>query len=290
MPIALATSAALPDLDSDNQRLLQALKNAGVDARPVVWDDPSVDWGAFALCVIRSTWDYVPKRDQYMAWAERVASQTVLCNPAPVIRWNTDKTYLQDLERQGVVIVETFWLSAGAAIDWRALMEAHGWREMVVKPVVSASGKDTVRVSLESLTARESELSALLAHRDLMVQPFMASITTVGELSFLFFDGRFSHAVAKKPASNEFRVQEHLGGRTGSLEPTPMQRDFAESVMRAVAWPTLYARVDVMLDEAGQLRLSELELTEPSMYLEHHPEAAQRFARAVQRQRIGVLK
>lgn len=282
MPIVLATCAALPDLDADDQSLHEALKSLGIPVEIAVWDDPAVDWSRYALCVIRSTWDYVPKRDAYLCWADLVASQTALWNPAPLIRWNTDKTYLRDLESQGIRIVETEWLGAGSSVDFEALLQAKGWNEMVIKPVISSSGKDTYRLSRDAASSPNAELTDLLSRRDLMVQPLMTSVFTAGELSFLFIDGRFSHAVSKVPASGEFRVQEHLGGILKSFEPSREQLVFAEAVMRKIPAPTLYARVDLMLDEQGRLCLSELELTEPSMYLAFHEGAAVRFAQAIQ--------
>jgi len=281
MTIVLATCAALPELDLDDQQLAHALKAADVPFEIQVWDDPAVDWGKYAMCVIRSTWDYVPKRDQYVAWAETVASQTALWNPAPLIRWNTDKTYLRELADKGVPVLDTEWLARGSNIDFCSLLEEKGWAEAVIKPVVSASGKDTYKVSTETWPTIEAEIQALLQTRDLMVQPFMRSVATEGEWSFLFLNGEFSHAVAKRPRAGEFRVQEHLGGIFEALLPTAKQLECAEAVMRQVSWPSLYARVDMMLDEQGQLRLSELEMTEPSMYLAFDEQAPERFAQAI---------
>jgi len=282
MSIVLATCAALPDLDADDQRLYEALKSMDVPVEIAIWDDPSVDWGQYALCVIRSTWDYVPKRDAYLRWADSVASQTELWNPASLIRWNTDKTYLRDMESQGIRIVETAWLRSGASVDFEALRQTRGWAEMVIKPVISSSGKDTYRLNPDGIATQSEALAELLAQRDLMAQPLMTSVFTSGELSFLFIDGQFSHAVTKIPASGEFRVQEHLGGILKAFEPTAEQLAFAENVMRKIPAPTLYARVDLMLDEQGQLCLSELELTEPSMYLAFQAGSERRFARVIQ--------
>lgn len=280
--IVLATCAVLPRLDPDDQRLHAALDKLGVPAEVMVWNDPAVDWGSFDACIIRSTWDYTPLRDEYVAWAERVASQTVLWNPAPVIRWNTDKTYLRELEAQGVPVVETVWIARGEAPDLDNLMQARGWEEIVVKPVVSASGKDTRRLTRADVPAKQTEIQALLAEKDLMIQPFMRSILTTGELSLLYIDGRFSHAVNKRPAPNEFRVQEHLGGILQAFAPTDTQLTLAEEVLALVPEPTLYARIDLLVDADEQPCLSELEVTEPSMYLAHDPDAARRFATTIQ--------
>lgn len=288
MTIILATCADLPLLDRDDQALYRALLAENMPVEITVWDDPTVDWSKAALCVIRSTWDYVPKRERYVQWVEHVASRTTLWNPAPLIRWNTDKTYLREMASLGVPIVETEWLAQGSAIDLSAFLEERNWPDVVIKPVISASGKDTFRVSRSSAAEFEPQVRTLLARRDLMIQPFMASVATTGELSFLYFNGEFSHAVAKRPSPGEFRVQEHLGGKFQSFTPSAEQLACADAALRRIPQPTLYARVDMIADSAGNLCLSELELTEPSMYLTCDERATGRFVRAI-RQRLAEI-
>jgi hypothetical protein len=283
MTIALATSAALPQLDPDDQLLLKALHEMSLAAEPVIWSNPDIDWSQYALCVIRSTWDYYERRPKYLNWVAHASTQTSFWNPAPLIAWNTDKTYLRDLEAKGVSIVKTEWRQAGQTIDFEALLSQPAWAEVVIKPVISASGKNTFRVNQTNLAALKPDLQRLANERDLMVQPFMHSITETGEWSFLFIDGQFSHAVAKVPAQGEFRVQEHLGGQLKRFTPDARQLAFAENVIQQIDTPALYGRVDVMLDETGQMRLGELELTEPSMYLSFDSESPRRFAEAIRR-------
>ena len=287
MTVALATCKALPDLDVDDQRLYRALQQAGVPTEIVIWDEDA-DYSKYSLCVIRSTWDYVPRREEYVAWAEHVASQTALWNPAPLVHWNSTKAYLQEMQAKGIPIVETQWFSAGSVVDFQAVLQESGWAEMVVKPIISAAGNDTFRLDRETVKLHQKELDALLVARDVMVQPFMGTVHTSGELSFLFFNNEFSHALQKVPSPNDFRVHEHRGGTTRRFDPLQSHIDFAAACLQQVPWPTLYARVDVMLDDQGQLLLSELELTEPSMFLAYDPAAAERFAQAIQ-QRLGVL-
>lgn len=282
MTIALATCRALPVLDLDDQLLHRALKAARVDTEVVVWDDPAVDWGRYALVVIRSTWDYVPRREAYLAWAEQVASQTILLNSPALLRWNTDKAYLRELEAAGLPVVPTLWAKTGTPMAQIQLPEDSLWDELVVKPSVSASGNDTHRVSRGDWQAGMEALQLLLAQRDVMIQPFMPTVQTVGEYAFLFFNGQFSHAVLKRPKAGEFRVQEHYGGHNQQVLPTSIQLVFASNVLASLPESTLYARVDAIEDADGQLLVSEVEVTEPSMYLALDEQAATRFAGAVQ--------
>ena len=282
MKIALATCQQLPHLDTDDQLLLQALLSLGLNAEPVIWNNPSVNWGDYRLCVIRNTWDYVPNLEHYLDWIGSTAQQTTLWNPPEVIRWNTQKVYLRDLEAKGIPVVPTQWVEANTVVDWSEVLSRPGWETIVVKPVVSAAGLDVHQVNRQNLEALIPELNRLAQTRDLMIQPFMESIKTDGEWSFLFIGGELSHAVAKVPAAEEFRIHEHLGGKYRAFEASADHIAFAKHILNQAPGETLYGRVDVMLDAAGNLCLSELEVTEPSMYLAYDAEAPLRFARAIQ--------
>ena len=172
----------------------------GLSAALVAWDDPVVDWSAFRLCVIRATWDYHLRLPEFLAWAERVAAQTALWNPLDLVRWNTHKGYLRDLERQGVAIVPTVWAPRGTSLDLAALLAERGWTRAVVKPAVSASAYATRLVTSATLAEGQAHLDALLAERDMMIQPFLTSVTTTGERSLVYFDGVLSHTFLRSPA------------------------------------------------------------------------------------------
>ncbi len=282
MDIGLATSAALPLLDDDSRLLLYALQKRNIDAQPLIWDDPAVDWGDMEMCLVRSTWDYTPRKDQFLAWAQQVAEVTQLWNPFEVIRWNTDKVYLQDLEARGVRIVPTRWVAAGEPFDLAAVMASNQWEQAVIKPTVSANGNDTHWVTPENMADVQAQMALLAQTRSLMIQPFIQSITTVGEYSFVFVDGAFTHAVVKKPQSGQFKVHEHLGGTTRRYQPMAEEIAFAESVLDAAGFETLYGRVDMVVDDKNRLCVSELEVVEPSLYLVHAPETADILADVLQ--------
>ncbi len=276
--IALATCSELPALAEDDPLLLGALRARGVDAAPVVWDDPGVDWSAYDLVVIRSTWDYVTKRERFLAWTRAVPH---LLNPADVVAWNTDKRYLGELPR---AIATTFLAEPGT--DW----ERPG-PEWVVKPAVSAGSQDTVRYRAgEEGAAREHADALLSAGRMVMVQPYLGSVDADGETALVFLDGAYSHAIRKgqmlhprsAPAppsqnSTELYVEEEIATR----EPAGDEREAAEEILDALPWPRdhlLYARVDLIRGPDGRPQLIELELTEPSLFLSHGLGAAERLA------------
>lgn len=250
---------------------------------PAVWDDPTVDWTAFDLAVIRSCWDYVPRREEFVRWARRVER---LANPAAIIEWNTDKRYLRNLEERRIPIVPTTWVEPGDA--WEPPPEG----ESVIKPAVSISSRDTGRY-----TAAEPE-HRRLAHehvrrlqgegRTVMVQPYLPGVEDEGETSLVYFGGVFSHAVRRSAAldgpDRGARLPHDASPGVELRRPTAAQRDLAERALAAApggAEALLYARVDLVPNAAGNPLLIELELTEPTLFLAQWPEAAEKFAEVI---------
>jgi len=267
--VALATCAAMPDLDDDGPLLLAALEAAGVDASVRAWDS-GTDWSSYDLVVVRSTWDYVQRHEEFLAWSRTVPR---LANPATVLAWNTDKRYLAELEAAGVPVVPTVFVAPGEPFTPPAY-------EHVVKPTVSASARDTVRFAAGADSSRHA--AALLgAGRHVMVQPYQAGVDELGETAVLWFDGAHSHAARKGP------VLGPGAGHPDDVAITPREASVAELdvASRALAsvpgGPLLYARVDLVPGPDGTPVLMELELTEPSLFLAASVGAADRFADAV---------
>lgn len=278
--VALVGSGRGLRVDPDLPLAAPALREAGVAVDRVRWDDPAVDWAGYDLAVVRSCWDYAWRREEFLAWAGAVPR---LRNDAAVLRWNTDKAHLRDLERAGLPVVPTVWDPTEAA----ELPDAGEW---VVKPSVSAGSRDT---------ARWTDPADVLAHaaglrgagRTAMVQPYLASVEDAGETATLFLGGEFSHAVRKGPLLGRGEGVRRDRDSRGDLRPgtaTSAQRAVAQAVLDAVpslvpgAAPLLYARIDLVADAAGAPVVLELELTEPSLFLPQAPlQALTRFARAV---------
>lgn len=297
--VALATSTGAWEVDEDAPILVPALEAEGVAATPAIWDDPTVDWSTFDLVVLRSTWDYTDRYREFLDWLERIDGLTTVVNPVATIRWNTDKRYLDDLAERGVAVVATSFLLAEDRPDddgvrgvlVGALDRApHDRRELVVKPTVSAGSKDTARYTADQLDDATAHAQRLLtAGRDVMVQPYLASVDERGETGMVLIDGRFSHAFRKGPlllggaadVDGLFAVED-----ISTTTPTEAELALAEQVVAAAtevlggAMPR-YARVDVLHDRDGAPALLELELAEPSFFLWTAPEAAADVARAI---------
>ena len=252
--------------------LHDALTARGVAFERPLWSDADVDWAAYDLAVARTTWDYTVARDAFVAWAARAGAATRLENPPDVLRWNTHKGYLMELEERGAPVVPTAWLGRGDRVDLAALCAARGWDEVVVKPAVAAGSDGLVRAGgAHGLRHAQDALDELLAAGDVLVQPFRRRITE-GELSLVAVEGRVTHAVRKLPADGEFRVQGRFGGRYAPETPSAEAVGLAEWILEALGTPLLFARVDLVTADDGTLELGEVEATEPDLYLEHSEE------------------
>jgi hypothetical protein len=290
--VAIATCTEVGDLDRDAPLLSDALLAHRVPAESASWDDPSVDWLAYELVVVRSTWDYPRRRDAFVDWAQRLPR---VLNSAAVLRWNTDKHYLADLAAAGVPTVPTLFVEPGAEA---ALPD---WQEFVIKPTISVGSADTAR------WRRGTDDSAALAHlrellaagRTAMVQPYLSGVDVAGESALLFLGGAFSHSVRKGPLLSAGQApiplvipsdgEDELYDQISPREATAAELAVAEQVLSAVpggAADLLYARVDLLPGPDGTLLLLELELTEPSLFLYTAPGSADRLAAAVA-QRLG---
>ena len=283
--IAFATWDGAPGLTPDDRLALPALAAAGVDVVPAVWSDPAVDWRGFRAVVLRSTWDYHHRADEFRAWLDRLETDDVaVWNPVSLARWNMDKRYLRELAERGVSTVPTAWISGGAADAIEHVMAERGWMDAVLKPVVAATSYRTVRLRCDTVgTSEETRelLTSTLEHGEAMLQPFVPQVESEGEWSLMFFAGEYSHAVLKRPAAGDFRVQQEFGGSSLAVDAPRALRASARRVLDAVEQPWLYARVDGVRDADGQLLLMELEMLEPLLFLAQHPDAPARFARAI---------
>jgi glutathione synthase/RimK-type ligase-like ATP-grasp enzyme len=275
--IGFVTSAELHGLTLDDRAALPWLAARNVEVVPVVWTEPLAP--RLDGLVLRSTWDYHLKLAEFLGWLEAIEARGIpLWNPPATVRWNVDKAYLLELEAGGIPIVPTRHTVRGSGAVLSRLLREAGWNEAVVKPSVSGGAFETWRAGVAA--ADDTRFARQLEAMDCLVQPFLPQLASEGEWSLLFFLGRYSHAVLKTPAAGEFRVQEVFGGVASPVEPPPWVAASAQRALEAANHETLYARVDGVA-RAGRFELMELELVEPSLFLESAPAAADRFAAAI---------
>jgi glutathione synthase/RimK-type ligase-like ATP-grasp enzyme len=263
--------------------LAPAAAEAGFELVPAVWDE-AFDAAAYDAVVIGPTWDYWDKLDAYLAFLDAVSERALLLNPAKVVRWNIEKTYLKDLAALGAPVIPTVWADRASPDAIAEGFERFGAETLVVKPVTGAGAWRQAKVRRgEPLPAPEA-----LPPRRAMIQPFLPAIADEGEYSFLFFGGEFSHALRKVPARGDYRIQGMYGGTESPHLPEKADLDLARACLAAACRrcgvdTLLYARVDMARGLDGQLALMEIELIEPYYYPEQGPDCGAVFARALTR-------
>jgi len=276
--VALVAQRDNAEMHDDGPLLLEAFDRLGIEASIVPWGS-GVLWATFDAVLIRSTWDYVFDREAFLAWADDVARQTRLANPAAVLRWNTDKRYLRELEAAGIPIVPTVWVEEGDRAPDIA------WDDFIVKPSVSAGARLSARYERgDDIAGHVARIHAVGAAA--MVQPYLAVIDS-GETGTYVFGGAVSHAIRKRPVLEAIRSprDDMSAGAHQLVGPAAVDPRLATFAMRVLAAspPVLYGRVDTVAGDDGEPVLMELEVTEPYLFLEHAPEGADRFAAAVAR-------
>lgn len=256
------------------QSLRAAIEAKGMRVEDRSWLDQPESLGGFDLVLPLLVWGYHLDGDWQAQVARWQSAGLPFCNPARVLAWNADKHYLRRLERAGVPVVPTLFAETLSAAVLRDALERFGCRRLVAKPTVSAGAYQTIRWSpkdpLEGGPAGPA-----------MIQPYLDEIEESGEISLIFFEGRFSHAVRKVPRPGDFRVQPEFEGVLSLDEPGPDELAVAEAALRGAGQDLLYARVDLVREKGGRPLLMELELIEPDLFLGFDPGASARFGTAV---------
>lgn len=253
----------------------EALVSAGAEVEPLPWTGPG-DLSSFDLILPLVAWGYHHDYGSWLHLLNRFDGEALpVANAPSLLWWNSDKTYLTQLAAQGVPTVETVEAPALDEISLAAAAERFGTTELVVKPPISASAVGTHRLRAgEPIPAAERG-------RRMMIQPFVPTIATEGEYAVILFDGVHSHTVVKRPKAGDFRVQEHLGGSTSPSVPPAGAVELAQRALAAAPAPATYARVDIVRSGSGELQIMELELIEPSLFLDHAPDGGAAFSRAI---------
>ena len=276
MSVAIVTCVSIPEPDVDEDLLMTALADAGIDAHLVAWDDTTVDWPRFRAAVLRSPWNYIERLDDFLQWATETSEVSTLLNPLEVVQWNTHKGYLRDLSEQGVPVVPTAWVGIGEQVGLAELMDRYGWGDVVAKPVVGAGSFLTDRITAPDTDQAQQFWRQLCDNGEVMVQPYMTSVEEYGERSIIWIDGEFTHAIRKNPRLGD--AQESV---SDSLPIADDELELATGIIEDIPHGLLYARIDLIRDADGQPLLAELELVEPSLFLRQNPAALQRLVAGI---------
>lgn len=287
----------MPDQFTDDQLVISELGKLGAEVTYEPWDS-ELDWPSFDAVCVRSPWDYSRRRDEFVEWADGVGPN--LHNSAEILRWNSDKAYMGDLDAAGLAVVETTFLEPGES--WTP-----GDVEVVVKPTISAGGRDTGRFCPEARQGAHALIDTIhQSGKTAMVQPFQPSVDKLGETALVFIDGEFSHPLRKRAVlrpdevapvrSTDLMVAEAMYDPelvlSGTYEPDELAlaERIVDHVTERFEYVPLYARVDMLRGADGAPVLLELEAVEPNLYFDQVPEGALRLAEAIARRAGNVQR
>jgi glutathione synthase/RimK-type ligase-like ATP-grasp enzyme len=253
----------------------EALVTRGASVDPVPWTEADGLCG-YDLILPLVAWGYHLRYAEWLALLDRFERKQVpVVNPPALLRWNSDKAYLAELAEKGVATVPTLAVEACGDEDLEEARRHFNSDWLVIKPPVSASASGTFRLGPNDSLPTESR------GQPMIIQPLLEEIATTGEFSLMLFGHEYSHCVVKRPASGDFRVQEHLGGTTVHCPPPPGGVQLARAALAAAPAKAAYARVDMIPDASGELMIMELELIEPSLWLEYAPDDGEAYARSI---------
>ncbi len=200
--------------------IISRLLARDVKCRRVDWNDPQFEWGKCKLALFRTTWDYYEKLPEFLDWLNKTSDKIELINSRETVLWNLDKKYLRDIENKGISIVPTFFFSKDESISPAELFGKAGSEEIIIKPVVSGTAKDTYLLNSHNISALTPTVVDLFRQQEMMLQPFQESILNNGEISLIVIGGKCTHAIKKTPKVGDFRVQDDFGGKVSPYFPS----------------------------------------------------------------------
>jgi glutathione synthase/RimK-type ligase-like ATP-grasp enzyme len=271
------------NVQNEDDKLVDFLKSKGLNITKEIWNDDQVNWENYDLAIIKSPWDYFNLIEDFYTWLAKIESLKVkLLNPIDIVKWNADKHYLHDIEKAGLKVTPSIFLTKGDKINLQDYFATFKTEKIIVKPAVSGGSKNTFKVTAANAAEINEKLNSLIEIEDFIVQPFLTEIEENGEWSFIFFGGKFSHALIKKAAEGDFRVQATFGGSVHPQQPNEQLLVTAQKYVDQFAKDCLYARVDGAIVN-NELMLIELELIEPFLFLDVEEKALQNYYEALKR-------
>ena len=266
---------------TEDRLLTQELEQLGLKVTRTFWDNDSFDWSATRFALFRATWDYFHRFNEFHYWLKKTAQQIQFINPYSVIKWNLDKHYLQILQQEGINTPPTVFIKKGMLVTLRELLTQKKWKKAILKPAIAGGAWHTYFLDESNVDQYQDIFQQLISNESMLLQEFQEHIITKGELSFMVFGGKYSHAILKRAKQGDFRVQDDFGGTVHSYSASTEEKKFAEQAVAQCKQLPVYARVDVMWDNNNQLCLSELEMIEPELWFRSDDCAAKAMADAI---------
>ena len=283
--IVLATSTSNPGLTESDCLYAEALERRGCAVTAAPWDGPAAAFVGAGAVVLRATWGYYRMLEAFRAWTDEIAAKTRLFNSIDLVRWNLRKDYVAKLAVAGIRVPESHVVPCDVSAIER-IFETTGWSRAVVKPATGASGYSVELLQRATLASQAAGLGEEARTAGVVVQEFLPEISE-GELSLVYFDGVFSHAIRKRPPPGEFRSNSRYGPTRTAETPPRAVSDQGAACLAVLPELPLYARVDGVVRD-GVLIVIEVEVLEPALFMEFAPASADRFAAATMRRVDGT--
>lgn len=275
------TNSYINNILEDDAILTNALEALEIKVTRRSWSDASFDWSGTRFILVRTTWDYFDRFDEFVTWLNETSKKTQFINSIDLIKWNMDKHYLQDLQNKDVNIVETHFIPKKSDKNLVDYFNEFNLNEAVLKPAISGSARHTYRLNKNNVASYNSIFTTLISNEDMLLQPFQNNVVENGEIALMLMDGQFTHAVLKRSQPGDFRVQDDFGGTLHEYQPSSEEIHFAEKAVAVCPDKPLYARVDIIHDNNGKLAVMELEIIEPELWFRRFPPAANTLANAI---------
>lgn len=278
--LGLLTCYDYPELTLSDRKLIPLLEANNIMADAVIWDDPTFNANDYDVLIFRNTWDYFKKQETFFSWLNELKLRHVYTiNSVEIIQWNLHKFYLKELQSAGFPVIPSIFISRENHTSFSALIP-DDWEKAVIKPAVSAGSYLTELFSYYDCDAIDTKYQDLRKNNDLIIQKFIPEITTRGEISVVFFDKKYSHAVIKTPKAGDFRIQSQFGGTYVPYIPDAALIDSCSKIVQYIPQDLPYARVDgLMIDNI--FHLMELELIEPDLYFDFVPDGHESFSKVI---------
>ncbi|WP_025145626.1 RimK family alpha-L-glutamate ligase [Pedobacter jeongneungensis] len=268
-------------VESEDDKLLDFLAGKGLNIEKVIWNDQNVNWEDYSHAILKSPWDYFDLIEDFYAWLNLLEAKKVkLLNPIDVVKWNSNKLYLREIEATSLKITPSFFIQNQEKINLKDFFKKFNTHKLIVKPCISGGAKNTFKVTADNVEEVNQKLDQLIQNEDFIVQPFLPEILESGEWSFIFFNGVYSHSLIKQAKPGDFRVQPAHGGTVHPQQPGKELIATAQQYVTLFAKNCLYARVDGTFVN-GEFLLMELELIEPFLFLNTEPQNYEKYYKAL---------
>lgn len=268
-------------VENEDLKLLIFLRGKGLEINLEVWTNQQVNWKTYDLILLKSPWDYFDQFEKFLLWLDAIEELGIaLLNPVDIVRWNADKHYLKDISDAGLPVTPSLFVEKNTVPKLNDYFAHFATDKLIIKPTVSGGSKNTFKFTEKDIAKFSPQIEDLLKNESFIIQPFLNEIADEGELSFLFFNGKFSHCLLKKAKAGDFRVQHTLGGTIHPQNPSEKLIAATSKYVEEFAKGCLYARVDGVINDC-EFYLMELELIEPFLFLFTEEKSYENYYRAL---------